>query len=65
FHLPSCLRLIEASHMVEILCKAGLSGLHVKLSAEENGIDKNKLAHILGLLATHHILREVSRNVFA
>ncbi|KAJ3999098.1 hypothetical protein F5050DRAFT_1565815 [Lentinula boryana] len=65
FHLPSCLRLIEASHTVEILREAGPNGLHVKLIAEKNGVDKNKLAHILRLLATHHILREVSPNVFA
>ncbi|KAJ3819191.1 hypothetical protein F5880DRAFT_1137749 [Lentinula raphanica] len=65
FHLPSCLRLLEASHTVEILREAGPNGLHVKLIAEKNGVDKNKLAHILRLLATHHILREVSPNVFA
>ncbi|KAJ3902242.1 O-methyltransferase [Lentinula edodes] len=65
FHLPSCLRLLEASHTVEILREAGPDGLHVKVIAEKNGVDKNKLAHILRLLATHHILREVSPNVFA
>ncbi|KAF9066979.1 S-adenosyl-L-methionine-dependent methyltransferase [Rhodocollybia butyracea] len=65
FHLPSCLRLLEATHTVEILREAGPEGLHVKRIAEKNGVDKNKLAHILRLLATHHILREVSPDVFA
>ncbi|KIK63987.1 hypothetical protein GYMLUDRAFT_57032 [Collybiopsis luxurians FD-317 M1] len=65
FHLPSCLRLLEATHTVEILREAGPNGLHVKLISEKNGVEKNKLAHILRLLATHHILREVSPDVFA
>ncbi|KAJ7595702.1 O-methyltransferase [Mycena floridula] len=65
YHLPACLRLLEASHTVEILRHAGSSGIHVNLIAEKNNVDKNKLAHILRLLATHHIIREVSPNVFA
>ncbi|KAJ4474486.1 O-methyltransferase [Lentinula aciculospora] len=50
FHLPSCLRLLEASHTVEILREAGPNGLHVKLIAEKNGVDKNKLeSHLMNL----------------
>ncbi|PBK83977.1 hypothetical protein ARMGADRAFT_1018876 [Armillaria gallica] len=65
YHLPACLRILEASNTVEILREAGSNGLHVKMIAEKNGVEKGKLAHILRLLATHHILREVAPDVFA
>ncbi|KXN80702.1 Sterigmatocystin 8-O-methyltransferase [Leucoagaricus sp. SymC.cos] len=64
YHLPSCMRLFEASHTPEILREAGPSGLHVDVISEKNGVDKIKLAHILRLLATHHIVRELSPDVF-
>lgn len=64
YHLPACLRILEASNTVEILREAGPNGLHVKMIAEKNGVEKSKLAHILRLLATHHILREVVPDVF-
>ena len=79
------MRILEASHVVEILREAGPSGLHVGIISKKNGVETNKLgqlynlvwnanrcrlsyhqiAHILRLLATHHILREVSPDVFA
>lgn len=65
YHLPSCMRLFEASHVPEILRDAGPAGLHVGLISERNGVDKTKLAHILRLLATHHIVKELSPDVFA
>ncbi|KAF9261125.1 S-adenosyl-L-methionine-dependent methyltransferase, partial [Marasmius fiardii PR-910] len=65
YHLPSCMRLFEASHTPEILKKAGPNGMHVKDIAEENGVDATKLAHILRLLCVHHLVREISPNVFA
>ncbi|EKM77727.1 hypothetical protein AGABI1DRAFT_11256, partial [Agaricus bisporus var. burnettii JB137-S8] len=65
YHLPSCMRLFEASHTPEILREAGLAGLHVDLISEKNGVDKTKLAHTLRLLATHHIVKELSPDVFA
>ncbi|KAF8880663.1 hypothetical protein BD779DRAFT_1072572 [Infundibulicybe gibba] len=55
YHLPSCMRLLEASHTIEILRAAGVSGLHVKDISAQNGVEKSKLAHVLRLLATHHI----------
>ncbi|KAG5734155.1 Sterigmatocystin 8-O-methyltransferase [Termitomyces sp. T112] len=64
YHLPSCMRLLEASHTVEILREAGPNGLHVDLISQRNGVDSGKLAHILRLLATHHFIREKSPNVF-
>ncbi|KAF8184846.1 O-methyltransferase [Pholiota molesta] len=65
YHLPSCMRLLEASHVVEILREAGPAGLDVQVISEKNGVAPSKLAHILRLLATHHLLREVSPDVFA
>ncbi|KDR70150.1 hypothetical protein GALMADRAFT_76264 [Galerina marginata CBS 339.88] len=64
YHLPSCMRLLEASHVVELLREAGTPGLHVDEISKKNGVKASKLAHILRLLATHHILREVSPDVF-
>ncbi|KJA22483.1 hypothetical protein HYPSUDRAFT_649614 [Hypholoma sublateritium FD-334 SS-4] len=64
YHLPSCMRLLEASHVVEILREAGPGGLNVELISQKNGVAANKLAHVLRLLATHHLLREVSPDVF-
>ncbi|KAF4566171.1 ich1-like protein [Pleurotus pulmonarius] len=65
YHLPACMRLFEASHVPEILREAGPDGLHVEKIAERNGVDASKLAHVLRLLATHHILREAQPDVFA
>ncbi|KAF8908192.1 hypothetical protein CPB84DRAFT_1744364 [Gymnopilus junonius] len=65
YHLQSCMRLLEASHVPEILREAGPEGLHVDGISRKNGVQATKLAHILRLLAAHHILREVSPDVFA
>ncbi|KAF9531423.1 hypothetical protein CPB83DRAFT_809100 [Crepidotus variabilis] len=65
YHLPACMRILEASHIVEILREAGSQGLHVQVISEKNGVDASKLAHILRLLATHHIVREVTRDTFS
>ncbi|KAH6904164.1 hypothetical protein BKA70DRAFT_1565905 [Coprinopsis sp. MPI-PUGE-AT-0042] len=65
YHLPSCMRIVEAAHVVEILRESGADGLHVDALSERCGIEASKLAHILRLLATHHIFRELSPNVFA
>lgn len=43
YHLPSCLRFLEATHTVEILREAGTGGLHVKEIAKMNGTDETKL----------------------
>ncbi|KAF8634693.1 hypothetical protein AX15_000751 [Amanita polypyramis BW_CC] len=65
YHLPSCIRLFEASHTVEILREAGIDGLHVSFISRQNRVEETKLAHALRLLATHHIVREVAPDVFA
>ncbi|KAI9066168.1 S-adenosyl-L-methionine-dependent methyltransferase [Trametes sanguinea] len=65
YHLPACLRFLEASHTVEILRTAGPNGMHVRELSRHLDVDEGKLSHILRLLATHHITREVRPNVFA
>ncbi|KAF8218100.1 hypothetical protein K438DRAFT_2006988 [Mycena galopus ATCC 62051] len=62
YHLPSCLRVLEAAHVIEILRDGPV---HVREIAVRTGIEQAKLAHILRLLATHHILREAAPDVFA
>ncbi|KAJ7348099.1 O-methyltransferase [Mycena albidolilacea] len=81
YHLPSCLRVLEAAHVVEVLRDRPV---HVREIAARTGVEQAKLggalflltafsfvdtllgaAHILRLLATHHILREAAPDVFA
>ncbi|KAJ7821681.1 hypothetical protein B0H14DRAFT_3471315 [Mycena olivaceomarginata] len=62
YHLPSCLRVLEAAHVVEVLRDGPV---HVREIAARTGVEQAKLAHILRLLATHHILREAAPDVFA
>ncbi|KAF8521225.1 S-adenosyl-L-methionine-dependent methyltransferase [Hysterangium stoloniferum] len=65
YHLPACLRFVEQTHVVEILREAGSDGLHVEDIAVKSDQNVLKLSHVLRLLATHHIFREVKPNVFA
>ncbi|KAI0079225.1 hypothetical protein K474DRAFT_713866 [Panus rudis PR-1116 ss-1] len=76
YNLPACLRFLESSHIVEILRESGPNGLHVQeiakrithtfnIGDDSKQIDPAKLSHILRLLATHHITREVRPDVFA
>ncbi|KAJ7729812.1 hypothetical protein B0H16DRAFT_1280360, partial [Mycena metata] len=65
YHLPACLRVVEAAGVVEVLREGPSTGMHVKEIARQTGVDASKLAHILRLLATHHLLRELAPDVFA
>ncbi|KAH9830194.1 S-adenosyl-L-methionine-dependent methyltransferase [Rhodofomes roseus] len=69
YHLPAGLRLLEAAHIPEILRDAGPKGMHVEDIARRVGEiragKKASASHVLRLLATHHITREVRPNVFA
>ncbi|KAH9975407.1 S-adenosyl-L-methionine-dependent methyltransferase, partial [Lactifluus volemus] len=65
YHLPSCLRFFEASHIPELLSAAGSSGLSVIEISASVGVDSVKISHILRLLATHHIIRECEPDIFA
>ncbi|EKM59060.1 uncharacterized protein PHACADRAFT_181077 [Phanerochaete carnosa HHB-10118-sp] len=53
------------ANVSEILREAGPSGMHVNDMANKNGHDPEKLARFLRFLASHHIYREVSPDVFA
>ncbi|OSC97015.1 S-adenosyl-L-methionine-dependent methyltransferase [Trametes coccinea BRFM310] len=80
-HISAAAQFLEASHTVEILRDAGEQGLHVKDLAHKieeiklgqegasnpdiDHLDPIKLSHVLRLLATHHLLREVAPNVYA
>ncbi|KAA1472746.1 S-adenosyl-L-methionine-dependent methyltransferase, partial [Dentipellis sp. KUC8613] len=68
YHLPSALRFLEAAHIPELLRPAGPEGLHVSAISAALGVDaevEGRIAHILRLLATHHLLIEREPNVFA
>ncbi|KAI0794881.1 S-adenosyl-L-methionine-dependent methyltransferase [Abortiporus biennis] len=67
YHLPACLRFLEEAHIVEMLRSAGSKGMHVKDIVERlDELYKDTThSHILRLLATHHITREVRPDVFA
>ncbi|TFY57554.1 hypothetical protein EVG20_g8502 [Dentipellis fragilis] len=68
YHLPSALRFFEAAHIPELLRPAGPEGLHVSVISAALGVDaevEGRIAHILRLLATHHLLIERKPNVFA
>jgi len=65
YYLPACLRFVEHTHVVEILREAGSEGLHVDDIAAKSDQNALKLNHVMRLLATHHIFREVTPNTFA
>ncbi|KAJ7479885.1 O-methyltransferase [Mycena latifolia] len=65
YHLSSCLRVAAALNIVEILREAGPEGLDAQEIAKKAHTDPDKLARVLRLLATHHVFREVTPNVFA
>jgi len=65
FQISSSVRGAAELNVAEILREAGPKGLHVKEIAARGNVDHKLLARILRLLATHHIFREVSTDVFA
>ncbi|KLO09938.1 S-adenosyl-L-methionine-dependent methyltransferase [Schizopora paradoxa] len=66
FHLPSALRLVIESHVPEILrAKNDGAGAHVDDISKINGVNAQKLGHVLRLLATHYVFDEAEPNVFA
>ncbi|KAF8891394.1 S-adenosyl-L-methionine-dependent methyltransferase [Infundibulicybe gibba] len=64
FHVSSALRVAADTNVIEILREAGPQGLHVDEIAKKNGTNPAKLARLLRLLASEHIFREVSPDVF-
>ncbi|KAJ7728059.1 hypothetical protein B0H16DRAFT_1734826 [Mycena metata] len=43
YHLPVCLRVVEAVGVVEVLCEGPSTGVHVKEIARRTGLDASKL----------------------
>ncbi|KAJ7617087.1 S-adenosyl-L-methionine-dependent methyltransferase [Roridomyces roridus] len=62
--ITACLRVACELDVAERLRDAGSEGLHIETIAPGK-IDSGLLARVLRLLATHHIFREVSPDVFA
>ncbi|KAJ7196313.1 O-methyltransferase [Mycena haematopus] len=65
FQISSSVQAAAQLNVAEILRDAGPEGMSVKDIAARNNVNPKLLARILRLLATHHIFREVSTDVFA
>ncbi|GJJ06647.1 hypothetical protein Clacol_000841 [Clathrus columnatus] len=61
----AALRICLESGVAEILQEAGPQGLHISDITTINGQDPVKLGACLRYMATHHVFREVTPNVFA
>lgn len=53
------------TNIPDILNEGGRQGVHVKDISAQNGVDPSYIARILRFLATRHIFREVTPDVFA
>ncbi|KAF8577508.1 S-adenosyl-L-methionine-dependent methyltransferase [Ramaria rubella] len=58
------LRVCLESNVTEILREGGPQGMHVNDIAAKNGQDPQKLSRFIHFLATHHIYREITPNVY-
>ncbi|KAJ6554494.1 O-methyltransferase [Mycena capillaripes] len=65
FLVSAALGVVSASATAEIIREAGPKGCHIDDIAKKNGMDSMKIARVLRPLATQHIFREVSPDVFA
>ncbi|KAJ7075074.1 O-methyltransferase [Mycena belliarum] len=65
FAVSSAMGAVNESATAEIIREAGPKGCHINDIAKKNGMDPLKIARFLRLLATLHIFREVSPDVFA
>ncbi|KAJ7270666.1 O-methyltransferase [Mycena haematopus] len=65
FLTSAALGVVCASATAEIIREAGPQGCHINEIATKNGMDPLKIARVLRPLATQHIFREVSPDVFA
>ncbi|KZV90641.1 S-adenosyl-L-methionine-dependent methyltransferase [Exidia glandulosa HHB12029] len=61
----AALNVVVVKGIVELLREAGPKGLHVDHIAAKTRMDSAKLARVLRLLASNHIFRETSPDVFA
>ncbi|KAF8162504.1 S-adenosyl-L-methionine-dependent methyltransferase [Mycena galopus ATCC 62051] len=63
--ISAALGVVAESSTAEIIREAGPQGCHINDIAKKNGMDPTKIARVLRPLATQHVFREVSPNVFA
>ncbi|KAF7326453.1 putative S-adenosyl-L-methionine-dependent methyltransferase [Mycena venus] len=63
--VSAALGVVAESSTAEIIREAGPQGCHIDDIAKKNGMDPTKIARVLRPLATQHIFRELSPNVFA
>nr|GAT51470.1 predicted protein [Mycena chlorophos] len=63
--ISACLNTALELNVVELLSEAGPGGMHVREIAGASNTNPGLVARVLRLLATHHIFREVSTDVFA
>ncbi|KAJ7630070.1 O-methyltransferase [Mycena polygramma] len=65
FLVSAALGVVATSATAEIIREAGPQGCHINDIAKKNGMNPLKIARVLRPLATQHIFREVSPDVFA
>ncbi|KAK0205287.1 S-adenosyl-L-methionine-dependent methyltransferase [Desarmillaria ectypa] len=63
--VPACLGVANDANVAEILRDVGPEGVHIDDIVKRNGMNAARLGRVLRLLASHHIFREVSPDVFA
>ncbi|KAH9993416.1 S-adenosyl-L-methionine-dependent methyltransferase [Russula vinacea] len=65
FHVSTAMGTAISTHVAEVLRDAGPKGKHVMEIAQPTNVHPGKLARVLRILATSHIFKEVSPDVFA
>ncbi|KAJ7643408.1 O-methyltransferase [Mycena polygramma] len=65
FLVSAAMAVVAESSTAEIIREAGPQGVHVNDIAKKNGMEPIKIARVLRPLASNHIFRELSPNVFA
>ncbi|KAG5644030.1 hypothetical protein DXG03_009245 [Asterophora parasitica] len=64
-YLTVTLGLVVDTNVPDILSVAGHKGLHVNDISAQNGVNPSYLARVLRFLATRHVFKEISPDVFA
>ncbi|KAF8492246.1 S-adenosyl-L-methionine-dependent methyltransferase [Gautieria morchelliformis] len=64
FFKSTALRVCLESNVTEILREGGPQGVHIDAIAAKNGQDPQKLGRFIRYLATHHIYKEITPDVY-
>ncbi|KAF5386557.1 hypothetical protein D9615_001582 [Tricholomella constricta] len=64
-YMTATLGFVEETNVADIIKEGGAQGLHVKAISLRNGVDESYLARVLRFLATRHVFKEVTPNVFS